>query len=355
MAAVITEAPDDPRAVIVPPAWALPMLKSFVNGEGALEPGFHPGLPLSRYLMAPAVSNTLMAAMFDGDTDVPVRSLQSLLEKKEPTAALVEGDAIHAAVLEPDRFKSDYRVAGQCEATKKDGKRCENPGKHLDKFLGWLCGTHVKQSDPGDLVKMEKVIDEDTSAMCLKIRDSVLVRHRRARALLTRRGRAELTGSCRDRETGLMQKIRADFLPDDLSVNVDLKSTLDASRVAFSKSIYKFGYFLQQGHYNYGLELLENPVRSHVLIAVEKEPPYLVAVYELDPDVVWAGRELARQLRRKLLECLEANAWPAFPDRVQRIGIPGWGWKQLRARGIDPDMLASQGPNGPAIDGGSLF
>ena len=58
------------------------------------------------------------------------------------------------------------------------------------------------------------------------------------------KGKSELSFFCKDKETGLDCKARPDFILDDLSLVVDLKTTLDASPKVFRK-LAEYRYFVQ--------------------------------------------------------------------------------------------------------------
>lgn len=116
-------------------------------------------------------------------------------------------------------------------------------------------------------------------------------------------------------------KCRPDALTDDLII--DLKTCVDASPEAFSRSIAQFGYHIQDSHYRDGVEAATGEQLPFVFLAVEKEPPYLVAWYELDPDDVERGREAAARSLAVYRECKTSGMWPGYPTSAP-IGLPRW-------------------------------
>lgn len=146
---------------------------------------------------------------------------------------------------------------------------------------------------------------------------------------------------------------------------VDLKTTDDASLDGFSKSIANWRYDVQHPFYLDGLReaILQGGVHpdaqcvftqgaaelsaywidqetgvlcrcrpdfwrgepNHfVFIAVEKKPPYAVAVYVLDSDSVDLGRAQYRRDLNRYAQCLQTDTWPGYGDKIQTISVPGW-------------------------------
>lgn len=63
------------------------------------------------------------------------------------------------------------------------------------------------------------------------------------------KGKSEQSFFCTDTETGLELKARPDFILDDFSLIIDLKSTRDASPKGFQLSVANYRYFVQASHY----------------------------------------------------------------------------------------------------------
>jgi exodeoxyribonuclease VIII len=128
----------------------------------------------------------------------------------------------------------------------------------------------------------------------------------------------------RDAETGLECKARPDYLRAD-NIYIDLKTTDDASHEEFSRSVAKWAYFRQAAFYTDGLKAATGrDLAGCVLIAVEKEPPYGVAVYVLDDTAIEFGRLKYKQALYTIAECRKRNEWPGYPTETQTIVLPGW-------------------------------
>ncbi len=298
--------------------------------------GFMPALPMEAYLGMPAASSSAL-----GTLAIAPAKLKVILDRgpKPSTDAQVWGNAIHAAILEPDDFEADYVTAQRCAAVMKGGVRkgeqCKNDGIKLDPDDVWWCGVHGKEVDPVE----GKIVLSPAAYLCCKgLRDNCLSEDAqyaqpKARALLTvPGGEVELTGAWADGETGQACKLRGDHVADLTATCSDIKSTIkEATELEFSKVIFNNGYYRQQGFYNGGFEQLGRPMEDHVIIACEKEPPYLVAVFRLLDDVVDAGRKEAQRLLRVYSECMETGVWPGYADRVIDIGLPPWAKRSLEA------------------------
>ena len=68
-------------------------------------------------------------------------------------------------------------------------------------------------------------------------------------------------------------------------------------------------------------------VEGFVFVAVEKQPPYGVAVYELSPEDITVGRAMYRQDLHTYAACQDANKWPAYPEDIRLLELPAWGRK----------------------------
>lgn len=111
-------------------------LERFLAGE----PGVYENISMRNYLALDAVgSSTLRTFSRESAAHAKHRA-----ENPEETRAMIIGSATHSLILEPQHFHKEFIVAGQCQATKKNGDRCTNPGKRL---VGdeWKCGVHAKE------------------------------------------------------------------------------------------------------------------------------------------------------------------------------------------------------------------
>lgn len=221
----------------------------------------------------------------------------------EATPALKFGTALHMALLEPDRFKRTYAVAPDFG----DQRYKENK----ERKAAWLA------DHPG-----VEMLSHDADERIIGMLGSVM-RHPAASRLILD-GQQEVTLRWKDPITGLACKARADYWVKSKRLCVDLKSTEDASPETFSRSVYKWGYHLQDALYRMGFAECGEPIEHFAILAVEKEPPYAVAVYTLDRDAVAKGFSAARVAMDRLAECIAANDFPSYSDGVTELSLPPW-------------------------------
>ena len=267
--------------------------------------GVHRDVPFGVYTAWDAASNSALGHLQRS----PAHLRAYLEEPPADTEALALGRAVHAAILEPELFARSY-VRG----VDGDGRTKAVKDARAQLALDYPRATVLRPAE------------YDT---CIRMRDSVHA-HGRAAGMLAGDGACELSAVWNDPATGVRCKARFDRHSIDLpgGVIVDVKTTRDASRRAFERSIFAFGYHRQAAMYLEAARVLDVPARHFVLIAIEKEPPYAVAVYRLTEGAIDAGAEQMRALLARYRVCRETGEWPGYPDEVQDIALPPWAWAQ---------------------------
>lgn len=252
------------------------------------------------YHAHPALSKTQL----DWLNQSPAHYQCYLKEPPQATPAMVKGAAFHTAVLQPDQWGKQYKVYG--------GRKY---GKQWDEFKA-NCGPD-----------QEVITRDDEIAIAGMVK--AVRQHPAAALILDQAGLVE--ASVFADFGGIKVKARPDLWVDSLVV--DLKSTVSAAPDDFKKSIFNYRYHVQGSFY---LDVIakatgEDPdlaKRQFVLVAVEKEPPYAVAVYRLTPEVIEAGREAYWRNLETYRRCMETGLWPAYSDYIEDIGLPLWARKQ---------------------------
>ena len=221
-------------------------------------------------------------------------------EQREPTRAMVIGSAVHAAILEPEVFASQYMLLRDVK-DRRASEYKQAVSVHGADFV--LTGTEA------DYVS--------------GIQESVQ-QHTKLRSLLAADGRAELSVITKDPITGVAVRCRFDWLTH-AGVPVDLKTTLDARPDAFSRSVSNYRYHVQAAFYCdvWELETGEKLDRM-VFAALEKAMPHAVQLYMLDDEAMAVGRKLYREALNVYADCLESGHWPAYGEDVQLLNLPPW-------------------------------
>lgn len=140
------------------------------------------------------------------------------------------------------------------------------------------------------------------------------------------RGRPEVSGFWQDCDTEVWRRFRLDWLPDANRrlIVPDLKTTVDANPAHFGKTAANFGYYIQHPYYLEGLQALGvgDEDTAFLFVLVEKTPPHLVSVVELDADAVALGRQAIRQALRTYAECVGTDTWPGYSPHVESASLP---------------------------------
>ena len=212
---------------------------------------------------------------------------------------MVLGSALHMACLEPDIFYDTYhllrssenRMTSEYKQAKKDfGEEFVLVKPEIEKIEGMARNLHK-------------------SAICEYLDNDYCEK--------------ELSGFAIDPETGLMCRHRFDAIIDGIAI--DLKTTTDARKPAFSKKILDFGYHIQAAFYvdQYNW-ITGEEIKKFIFAAIETSAPYAVKIYELEQDSMDAGRKKYRQALNEYAQCKSSDTWPSYDQEIETIGIPQW-------------------------------
>lgn len=130
-----------------------------------------------------------------------------------------------------------------------------------------------------------------------------------------------------DNQTGVWRRAMLDWRRD--RVIVDYKTADSASPTAFGRAVANFGYHQQDQYYRDGVTALgldDDP--AFLFVVQEKDPPYLVAVYDLDDEALRIGRERNRRALERYRDCTESGLWPGYSTDIETIALPRWAERQ---------------------------
>lgn len=224
-------------------------------------------------------------------------------EKREPTQAMIIGSAFDLIVCEPDEFSKKFFVLpdGMIRRGKAwDELEAANAGKDSLSFNEW---TNIN-----------------------KMRNA-LMRQPVGRALFEK-GKFQQSFFWNDPLTEELVKCRPDFLTDDLVV-VDLKTATSAEFRDFQRSVVDYNYHVSSALTLDGIQqTLDLPEAEfpgpYVFCVIEKEPPFAVAIFEADSNMLFEGRAQYQDCLLKYSACRKANSWPGYPETIQTISLPKW-------------------------------
>lgn len=239
----------------------------------------------------------------------------------ETTDAKAFGQAYHCRILEPERFAALY-VAPPKKAPRRPSVsqlKAKKPSSATIATIEFWRAWDAEHA--GQIILAPKDRDK------IEVMAEALKAHPLANALLFEcEGDSEVTFRWADEATGVPCKARLDRWQRRRRTVVDLKTADDAGPVAFSKSVAKYGYHIQQAHYCEGARAVGEPVNKYLIVVQEKEAPYLVAVYQLDAATETLGYEQRQQGVQTIAECITANEWPGYAPDAQELSLPAWAF-----------------------------
>lgn len=246
----------------------------------------------------------------------------NLIDREETKAQHI-GKLAHLAVLEWDRFADLYKVIPEFMEPTQKGELSKNSKAAKEKRQAWIDETLAE--NPNAIFCTQKERDDILSMMY------AIANHKDAEALL-KSGVPELSGFYADPETGIACKIRPDFISNDQTVIVDLKTTEDVEINAFSRQIFNYGYSTSIAMYGAGAEIInQRSVDHYVFIAVEKKRPFEVAVYPLDGGSLdWAQQRYRSNLKKLSNAILRGGEFQPYQTTMQLIAHPHYTF------GVDP-------------------
>lgn len=230
---------------------------------------------------------------------------------KDSTPAMDAGNALHLAVLEPERFADEVVAAPVFGDLRTPANKARK--------LAW------EAENAGKLRFQQEAFD----AICW-MRDAVW-NHPIAAEMLRGPGHNEVgavwlektqeSGTAEGHCKALIDRIG---VFDKWTWLLDLKSCADASPEGFVKAIANQHYHVQAAMILDGCNAIEQRDRRFGWIAVENVAPHCVAVYEPDMLMLAVGRERFWAWLRRYTEAKKSGAWPGYPRRIRALALPKW-------------------------------
>ena len=271
------------------------MLK-IIASEKSINPGIY-NLSPEAYHQGPGISRSGLMAFKRSPYHYWYKHLNPDYKSESATPAQILGNALHTYILEPDEFEKRYFVVPKFNKVTKEGKE------------RW-------QKIKSELGKKETL--SATQYQTLQYMAASLKKNKLATQLIAK---AEIEQSLywTDPDTGILCKCRPDILRNNLVC--DLKTAQDGCPRSFQYAAFDYGYYIQAAMIQEALKHLKQKIiKDFLFLIIEKSPPYVISVYQLDQTSLEQGRYEFKTLLRRYQQCLETNDWPSY--EIQEISLP---------------------------------
>ena len=279
-----------------------------------IEDGIHDGMSREEYGRIEAVNYSLLKHFAKS----AAHARHEMLSPSDPTESMDLGTAAHCAVFEPGRFAEEY-VLGP-NATKRT-----NAGKAV-----WA---EFEERNRG-----KGILELEEMEACQAMSRAVYA-HEIVGPLLAAPGKNEVVVLWHDAETGLRCKAMLDrlaFYAGWVTI-ADLKTCRDARPWAFAKMVSELLYHVQAAFYLDGLNTVAPAERKFLWIAIEKEQPYGIRVYDagMIPETIEQGRAEYREYLRSYKLSQETGRWNAYPAVIEPLSLPRYTLTHVGASDVD--------------------
>lgn len=289
--------------------------------------GIYPGVAFDQYRAWPAVNASVLKHGYYA-SPLHMRAAMDGVYGTADSEARKFGRAVHCRLLEPERFKTSFLIAGTCCEPLKTGPRKGQPcGKQASHYLDgkWFCGTHatMEAATPGDY------ISQDEAARIEAIVGAVQ-RHKVVK-LIRQHGGCEV--SLVWSLYGVPCKARLDKLitgancPDTI-IDVKKCQAGSATEDAIQKSVRDYAWDMQASWYVDGVAAVLGKAPTFLWLFVEDSPPHDVVVVRASGSMLALGRAKYRRAIERYTWCLRANYWPGYADDIIDVEPSDWEVKR---------------------------
>lgn len=226
---------------------------------------------------------------------------------RKETTALRTGSALHTLVFEPETYEARFVVYRESK-NKGEGSKAK-----------WAAFQEVSAA------RGLTILDPEEEARAIGCANAIAKTNAR-QYIAPSQGRAEIPITWTDERTGLLCKMRADWitLGDML---VELKSTRSGELRNFGRQAWNLGYFHAAHYYSMGLAAATGKKPEDIpflFVAVESDPPHDVSLFEPCEETRHAAAVEVNALMDRLVECRESGIWPGRYDKTQLLKAPAY-------------------------------
>ena len=208
--------------------------------------------------------------------------------KTEPSKSMDFGSCVHKLVLEPEDFDKEFAVAPDLDKRTKVGKE--------------LYEMFATKNEGKTILSVEEF---DRAKWCSQIALEMAGK-------FFKNGKAEQ--SYFSELDGVPVRCRPDYYIEELGLIVDVKTSADSEKNAFSKSCANFGYHIQNAFYIDTMKSLGMKAEKFMFVVIETKYPFKIGLYVLDE----ASVELGRSQYKKALELISSGRIKEFDAPLHR-------------------------------------
>ncbi len=218
--------------------------------------------------------------------------------RPKPTAAMNQGSAVHARIGEPETFDKEFAIKPEgLNLRTKEGK--------------------LWKEEQGNKILLDTSFGEALKG----IEEAFLASP--GRRYYEMEGESEFTFVWE--QENMPAKCRPDWVSNDRKIIVDLKTTQDASKRGFQRSIGTYSYHLQAAWYCMGVEAVTGvKPEEFTFIAIEKTAPYGIGVYKADQEMLEIGKEKCLEALSMIATWEDLQIFPGYSEEVELISLPPW-------------------------------
>lgn len=263
----------------------------------------------------------------------------------EPTKAMELGTSIHKAILEPDKFDTEYCVKptidehpGALVTAEDIRSQLVNAGLKLSGSKSEIT-ERLKAHDPSfkfldeiikEAIEGKEVLTPSEFETCKQISKSIL----ESPDIIDLIHKSEKEKQAWFiHESGCLMIVRIDMftVSKDMAFAVDLKTSRSASRDYFQKVIWENKLFIQAAIYVDALKALTG-LQSELFgwLVCETAAPYSTELYAADFGCIEAGREMTQRLIDQIKKCHAENKFPSYNGgKITNASLPHWAWQKM--------------------------
>jgi hypothetical protein len=269
----------------------------------SIEPGLYPGMSREEYDEVDALNQSTIKVAYERSL---YHARMKQLEVSTPSDALVEGNALHTLILEPELFDERYAPTPVTDKNARHSIRTK---------AGLAAWEHYEEEHAGKHpIKATRILE-------LKAVREMVMSHPLARVLIENATYKETSFFWEHPEYEFLCKGQFDLLTEHKGWTwvIDLKSALDASENGFRRAVGNYSYMVQDPWYIDGLNAIAPAERRFGFVAFEKDFPNAVQIHELDAELVFEGRFRCDVVAQQWAKAQETGLYPGYPTGINTL------------------------------------